>query len=964
VHINYGGNARRLLGSTAICLALAVPATRAHAQTVPTDSAQSAASEQSTGPAQASEDIVVTGSYIRGTPRNGASPVTVLSSQDLLKTGSPTIADLARALPVSSGSDGEANNFTSPQLEGTSNINLRGLGPARTLVLWNGRRIAQNPVGTIDGQFFVDTNLLPLAAVQRIEILKDGAAALYGSDAVAGVVNFISNNRLKGLVVSGDYRKFDGSDGDWTASAAYGWQGDRTSILASFGYQHRSEAKIRNFPWALGPASKSFENGYSTTGNPGVIRPVSGPGAVADPGCAVVGGTQGPDYCYIQVTQFENLVEEENRYQAYLEATHDFGTVKAHFEGLYARTSVPHVRTSPSFPPSRPTFFVPAASPGLVALLADNPQLVAANPFLQPAAIAAAGGVNVTARPFGNGGNPLYDYGGGVGSRDTQTYRISGELSGDLTSDIDWSVAATYQSIQLESFQPDTYAQRFTAAVRGLGGPNCTGSTPGANGCVYFNPFSNAIAQGAINGQVNPQYQPALANSLDLVRWLSGERGSRPRSQAFVVDALVRGKTGIDLPGGEIGFAAGLQYRKDWFSNSGANADSDATLNPCPTPGDQTCTSHTGVFSFGGPIVRVNASRDVKAAFAELNLPLLQGVESQLALRYEDYGAGVGSTVNPKAAARWEVFKGVVLRGSVGTTFRGPQLSQLSGTITTNQLIASTGTFKAVDTNGNPNLRPEKAFSYNLGTVVERGGFRASLDYYNFHFKSPIIVEPYSFIIANVLAGLSSGQPSPLLNRVTFVDANGNGINDPSEIERVSISYVNGPDVRTDGLDGSVEYRFDLGPHSIRIGADASYVFHYNVDATYVSGLLVAPAFDGVDRLNLTTAFVRPIPRWKGNAFIEFGGETFNVRYTLRHTDGYRNEKFDATPTVLGASISSFTTHDLNAFVRLPWDTTLSFSAINFTNKKPPYVRRELNYDTYTAYPYGRTFKIGLTKTF
>lgn len=923
-------------------------------------SSVSAASE----PEPVTEEIVVTGSYIRGSKRDGASPIEVLSSEDLLKSGSPSISDLARQLPVSSGSDGESNGFSSPGIEGTSNINLRGLGPARTLVLWNGRRVAQNPVGTLDGQFFVDTNLLPLAAVQRVEILKDGAAALYGSDAVSGVVNFISNNRLQGLVVSGDYRKFDGSDGDWTASAAYGWQRGGTRILASFGYQHRSEAKALDFPWALGPASKSFQNGFSTTGNPGVIRQVGGTASVVDPGCTVVGGTVQSGSCLIQVTQFENIVEEQNRYQAYVEATQDLGAVQAHFEALYARNNVPHLRTSPSLPPSRPTFFVPASSPGLIALLAANPQLVAGNAFLQPAALAAKGGVNVTERPFGYSGNPLYGNGGGVGTRDTRTYRLSGEFSGQLTGKVDWSLAATYQSIQFVTFQPDTYARRFTAAVAGLGGPNCTGTTPGANGCQYFNPFSNAIQQGAINGQLNPQYNPALANTLELSQWISGRRGARPRSQAFVVDALVKGESGVHLPGGEIGFAVGMQYRKDWFSNRGANADSDESINPCPIPGDLTCASRTGVFSFGGPTVRVNASRDVKALFTELNLPVLSNFESQLALRYEDYGSGVGSTVNPKAAARWEALPGFVLRGSVGTTFRGPQLSQLSGRVTTNQLIASTGTFKAVDTSGNPDLRPEKAFSYNLGAVVQSGGFRASLDYYNFRFKSPIIVEPFSFIVANVLAGLSSGTPSPLADRLTFVDANGNGINDPSEIERVSISYVNGPEVRTDGLDGSAEYKFDIGSHTVRAGLDASYIFRYKVDASFVEGLQVASAFDGAGFLNLSSAFVRPMPRWKGNAFVEFGGDKFNIRYTLHYTSRYKDERFVATPTVLGARIPSFATHDINAYWETPIGVKLLASIVNFTDNDPPYVRKEFNYDTYTAYPLGRTFKVGVSKAF
>ena len=226
---------------------------------------------------------MVTGSYIRGAAQNAALPVSVLTSTDLAKVGSPTVSDLAKQLSISSGTDGETNQFTSPNLEGVSNVNLRGLGPARTLVLWNGRRISQTPIGTTDGQFFVDTNLIPTAAVQRIEILKEGAAALYGSDAVAGVVNFITNRRLKGLVANADYRVFDGTDGDYSASVAYGFQREHTSWLTTFGYQHRSEARARNFPFTLGPATTSFQNGYTSTSNPGSIRQVGGTGIVPVP---------------------------------------------------------------------------------------------------------------------------------------------------------------------------------------------------------------------------------------------------------------------------------------------------------------------------------------------------------------------------------------------------------------------------------------------------------------------------------------------------------------------------------------------------------------------------------------------------------------------------------------------------------------------------------------------------------
>ena len=160
--------------------------------------------------------VTVTGSFIQGTPEDAALPVDVLSAQDLKLEGKPTITELIRNLGPSSGVDGQTNQFASNGLEGTSNINLRGLGPARTLVLINGHRQTYHPYSIGEqAQLFVDTNNIPSAAIGRVEVLKDGAAALYGSDAIAGVVNFITNQDLDGFEVGGSFSQFDGSDGDF-----------------------------------------------------------------------------------------------------------------------------------------------------------------------------------------------------------------------------------------------------------------------------------------------------------------------------------------------------------------------------------------------------------------------------------------------------------------------------------------------------------------------------------------------------------------------------------------------------------------------------------------------------------------------------------------------------------------------------------------------------------------------------
>ena len=158
--------------------------------------------------------VTVTGSYIQGSPEDAALPVDVLTAADLVLEGKPSVTELIRNLGVSSGVDGQTNQFASNGLEGTSNVNLRGLGPARTLVLINGRRHTVHPYSIGEqAQLFVDTNSIPSIAIGRIEVLKDGAAALYGSDAIAGVVNFITRDDLDGFEIGGSYQTYEGTDG-------------------------------------------------------------------------------------------------------------------------------------------------------------------------------------------------------------------------------------------------------------------------------------------------------------------------------------------------------------------------------------------------------------------------------------------------------------------------------------------------------------------------------------------------------------------------------------------------------------------------------------------------------------------------------------------------------------------------------------------------------------------------------
>src|SRR5204862_3765041 len=213
-------------------------------------------------------EVVVTGSYIAGTPTTAALPVNVIGADDLKKQGSPTTVNLVKTITAAQSSIGESNRFLGTAA-GAATINLRGFGSARTLVLFNGQRMANSPAAVAIES--VDINFIPNVAIGRIEILRDGAAATYGSDAVGGVVNFITRRDLQGFEFTANYSGIKGSSGDYDINAARGWKFDRGDALLTATYRRRSELRTTDRDWALRPFAENNFGGWSTASNPGVF---------------------------------------------------------------------------------------------------------------------------------------------------------------------------------------------------------------------------------------------------------------------------------------------------------------------------------------------------------------------------------------------------------------------------------------------------------------------------------------------------------------------------------------------------------------------------------------------------------------------------------------------------------------------------------------------------------------------
>jgi len=947
-------------------------------------------------PKATSNEIIVTGSYIRGTPEDAALPVNVLSAADLEKQGSPTTVELIKLLSVSSGVQGDTNQFDSRAqgAEGSGTINLRGLGPERTLVLLNGRRMALNPFGLVGST--VDTNKIPSAAIGRIEVLKDGAASTYGSDAVAGVINFITKKNFEGVEAGGDFKYIDGSDGNWNAFINAGWSGQRAQWFVSGGFQHKSQLAALERDWAIQPYLGNPQGGWSAFGNPSSYLPFSAAGAplagvTRDPQCNNVGAVAGfsgaTPVCFFNFTRFDNLVENEDRYQLFSSFDLDLApNHKFHAEGLYTNTATPDWLTSPAYITLQtPGAFDPArVIPGFYVTPASNPfyqDFIAKNPGALPASTALVG--LVVHRPLGWGGNPLFPENNfaSEGKRAWEAFRLSAGFNGTFDNGLGYDLNVTYMEDIGSRTGKDIVVTRFQRALSGFGGANCTGTTPGANGCLWWNPFSTQIQKNVISGQTNSQFNSAsAASNLEILKWMFVQQSTEQTSRLLTLDAVLNGQLPIDFGAGKIGWAAGLQLRRSGFETS-FNQFADLTVNPCPSTPDfglRNCPAQTGPLIFLGGSFPADLERDVKAGFAEFSVPLTDKFNAQIAARYEDYGEQIGSTFNPKISVKWELMDGLALRGSAGSTFRGPSLANTQpGSVTAfNQVL---GAFRAVDIFGNADLKPEKADTYNVGAIVKAGGLKATVDLWQFKFQDQLTSEPTEAMAQAMFPNGSTvncgnAAFAKLQSRFTF---SGVGCS-VAGISRLRTAVTNGPAVDTAGVDIAANYTFaDVSGGDLSFGLDATYTLKYAVGDFLVEGVKVSSAFDATNKLNAGLSYY-PLPKYKGTASIAYEKGGHSLRYAANFTDDYTDQRTSPfapsqsnslTRGVLGTLpqgkvIDRQVTHDLSYRGEFPGDVTIVASVENIADSDPAFARLDLSYDPFTGNPLGRTFKIGIKKKF
>ena len=915
------------------------------------------------------EEVLVTGSLIKGTATDAETNVSVYDRSTMDMQNSPSLVEFTKNLSFSSGVDGDSNQFESNATEGLANVNLRGLGPARTLVLINGQRQAAVSVRLAAGRF-VDINSIPGAAIERIEILKEGAAATYGSDAVGGVVNFITRSDFEGFELQGNYASIADSDGDYSLGAIFGTQIGDFNWVTSAGYRERSQLKQRDrdFGTQIDGRYLPFD-GFSTVGNPGTLYAFldTNPdgqglgldtivGASPDPGCTDVGGVVFGGACTFQYTQFDNFVENEKHYEIFSEINGTLGNGSTlHLEAMYADTDVPNWATSPAYPPQRiidPVQTVFPDSPAWQSLAAAFPGYFDALPA-DPSYIIVRGRVN------GVGAS-----GPRTAPREHQTYRFAGSLSGAVNDEVDYTVNMAYSRTKGGYTSRDASIEKTKLAYLGYGGEGCgatlnpdetvsaNGAVAGQGNCQYFNPFSTAIESGYFGQFVNPNYDASVANSQALQDWIDDEWDVRGKNELFTADVVFQ----QSFDGADIAY--GVQYRRNDVSQ-GVDDIANINVNPCRVTGYMDCENRTGLHSFLAAGSPYSLDQTVYAAFAEASLSVGENLDANIGIRYENYGSG-SDTVDPKVSLQYRFNDAFSLRASAQTTFRAPDPNQLDPSASTAlAYVAQTIAFKAIDTTGNPDLDPESVFTYNVGLVLSTDSFNATLDYWYFDFDNPIITEAYTQLAAAYAAG--GDAQAAVQSQITCQGGGAAGSCAASGIERINPYIVNGPRLQTDGIDFFVGYEFDAGM-PVSMGVEGSYTLSNKVADYFKGDVLIAAGEETAGYYNFNNT-ARPIPKLRARAFATMGVTSdMSVSAYLNHSGSVDDRRTNLPEGV--NSVDAFTTVDLHLNYDVNENLAVTVSAINAGDEEPPIAYGDLMYDAYNHNPLGRIIKAGFKYNF
>lgn len=713
------------------------------------------------------EEVVVTGSYIKSSPTDGASPVEIVDRSTIDDLGATSIADITNNIAVNSGSENRSDSFTQGGTQGTSNINLRGLGLSSTLVLVDGRRHTVSGATANDGSVFVNTSMIPVVALDRVEILKEGAASIYGSDAVAGVVNYIFRRDFEGFEMEASRQEADiGDQTDDRYSLIWGTGDDTTSVVLAASVLDRTAMAGSEFdPGLARNGISGLGNSFLLLGGPTTVA--SGPYAgdytayqnVPDANCVANAGIIIPqasgERCGFYYGSRFNVVNDEDHESVYasVKSTLDNGM---DFEMDYMHTSV-DVNDNPQSP----------SYPALSYLSPSNMIMpgTGGSPFAVPALW--LGRALGSAFPSPHAPRDI--------DGDRISLGLSGEMDNGFTLDAHYTVSGEREYFR----QPDTSTSRFAAAIAGNGG------TSGDQTWSLFDPS---------------------ANSPELIEWISTAQESWTEVELSVLDVLLSGNVG------DLDIAAGLQMKEEEYSvdrsaNSITEFDAEGNL---VTPAD--------LIFLGGGLVS-DGNRDSSAVFVEASKQVNDKLEIKGAVRYEDLESD--STVDPKISMRYEASDDLILRASYSSSFREASLAQLTSSGVGLQGIqdfnadgtAKGGTvFIRIAGMNNPNLKPEESDNINIGAIWSpNDNFEMKVDYWSIDYKNLITIE-------SAQGKVAADPNDPDVKRT--VDGTLIG---------VTTYYFNAAAVDANGIDIEATWDFDTALGQAQIGANVAHMMQYEI---------------------------------------------------------------------------------------------------------------------------------------
>jgi iron complex outermembrane receptor protein len=855
--------------------------------------------------------VDVTGSHIPRSEAESALPVQVLTRGDIQRTGATTALELMGK--VSANILGANDQLAVVnRASGLASANLRGIGDGSTLVLLNGRRAANY---AFDGGT-VDLNTIPLAAIERVEILKDGASAIYGADAIAGVVNFILRKDFHGIELTGygAWTEHGGADSR-LATATFGFGDlarDRFNAFATVSYQKEDALRASERPFSR--TSYIPSEGISYLGPPTFPANIQvAPGSLVNPtlaaGCAppVSIPTQDPfisttPYCGYNMASAVNALPPVERVDMVARATLQVDASNQ----LFAEATYAHNQFTFTSPPV-PVLDITTGAPVLYP--AGGPYY----PIEFAAANGIAGDLDLFYRPV--------QLGPRTSGTDSKALRALVGAEG-FTWGWNYGAALTYnenrQSENLVSGYVST--QRILAAL--------------ATGLI--NPFGRSTAEG-----------DALLATTQIVGALHQGKGT---TLAFDIRAS---KQVSQLPGGSLAIALGAEARREQLDN---------VFAPVWTSGDITG---------GGGDQSVGGSRTAGAVFIEASIPVVKGFEAQLAVRYDHY-SDFGGTTNPKIALRWQPVTELLLRTSWGTGFRAPALYDLYSPVSygfvsgaglqdplrcpTTGLPSDCGYYYESAYGGNRGLKPEQSEQVNAGAVWEPiAGLSLNLDYWKINKRGVI----GSLNETTVFDQLGRYAPTNIVRGPVAPDFPSL----PGPIEVVLLTNQNLGDLRTSGIDVGGQWRSPTTTFgALRFGFDGTYVLTWQQQfdgVSYVSAL----GQNGFD-----IDMVGPVPRWKHYATVDWELGPWGATLAQNFQCGYVDANVDRAGNPLPVPPRRVGTYEI-------WDlqgrysgfdkVTVVLGVKNLMDRAPPFTNQpyafqassfQVGFNPAYADPRGRTF--------